>query len=645
MVTWSAMSRMRALCLVLFVHVTAILTQDDDDLDVALLPEGNVKVRDCEPIRFKECQGLGYNYTGMPNMVNIETQVDAQLQYETFKPLIQYRCSSRLRFFLCSVYVPMCTEKVLEPIGPCRPLCESVRRACNPILEQFSYSWPALLDCANFPPENNEHHMCMEGPSSEDEYPEGMEHGVRGPYHSWDTPRYSRPDSPASQRSSCDNLRNPDLYVYINRTARCALRCSENDLFTADDKRFSDVWMAIWTSLCLASTLFTVLTFLVDSQRFRYPERPIIFLSVCYSIYSIAFVVRLIAGRHNVACHLDTPSKATILIQEGLDNTNCAIVFLLLYYFGTASSIWWVVLTLTWFLSAGLKWGHEAIQRHSTYFHLAAWAIPAIHAIVVLVMRVVDADELTAMCYVGNQRQDTLLGFVIVPQLVYLLVGTSFLLAGLVNLFRIRRHVRNDGVKTEKLEILMVRIGIFSVLYTVPATCVVGCYLYEYLNRDKWHEPLSLAQIYRDHDADARIRTAINMPSIEIFMLKIFMSLVVGITSGMWVWSSKTLHSWTKFCGRVSGREVRRPQTTPDRRVKGWGKDRVKEGHVYYPPPESYPAQPVPPHAKHAIPPRPQPVPSPSSFPICNLHVHSTHAGQYVRTDKLSRYKNGETVL
>ena len=331
------------------------------------------------------------------------------------------------------------------------------------------------------------------------------------------------------------------------------------------------------------------------------------------------------------------------MIQEGLENTNCAIVFLLLYYFGTASSIWWVVLTLTWFLSAGLKWGHEAIQRHSTYFHLAAWAIPAIHTIVVLVMRVVDADELTAMCYVGNQRQNTLLGFVIVPQLVYLLVGTSFLLAGLVNLFRIRRHVRNDGVKTEKLEILMVRIGIFSVLYTVPATCVVACQIYEYLNREHWHRPLSLAEIYQD-GTDARIDGAIRTPSIEIFMLKIFMSLVVGITSGMWVWSSKTLHSWTKFCGRLTGGDSGPRMAAPDRRVKGWGKDRVKEGHVYYPPPDSYPVPGA--QAKHVMPHRAPPMASPSSsYPICNLHVHATHAGQYLRTDKLSRYKNGETVL
>jgi len=44
-----------------------------------------------------------------------------------------------------------------------------------------------------------------------------------------------------------------------------------------------------------------------------------------------------------------------------------------------AASIWWpwVVLMLTWFLAAGLKWGPEAIQSNATYFYLVAWAMPA----------------------------------------------------------------------------------------------------------------------------------------------------------------------------------------------------------------------------------------------------------------------------
>lgn len=522
-------------------------------------------VRTCEPIRSTMCKGLGYNVTGMPNLVDHPDQEDAILQLQTFTPLIQYNCSSRLKFFLCSVYVPMCTEKVLTPIGPCRPLCESVRDRCKPVLHEFGYPWPGALNCSKFPLENNHEHMCMEGPDVEQD--RHTVPPVRRPgrteqttastqtfvprIHQQSIPEIKYPDLPKQLSKPCMHLgyRNFMKYTYINRTERCALLCDQNDIFTDDNKYFANVWMAVWAGLCFVSTMFTVLTFVIDSQRFRYPERPIILLAMCYNIYSIAFIVRLIAGRDDIACDTESQSGQNILIQEGLENTDCAIVFLLLYFFGSASSLWWVILTFTWFLAAGLKWSHEAIQIHSSYYHLAAWAIPAIQTIVILVMRDVDADELTGICYVGNQDTSTLMGFVIGPHLIYLILGASFLIAGFVS-----RSVKKSSRPTErapsssssssigatcredKIEALMIRIGIFSVLYTVPAACVIGCLLYEYISRDSWYSSKS--------------RSA---PNTEIFMLKLFMSLVVGITSGIWVWSTKTLVSWRTQYKKVFG--------------------------------------------------------------------------------------------
>ena len=252
-----------------------------------------------------------------------------------------------------------------------------------------------------------------------------------------------------------------------------ALKCDEDLLFNSNEKTFAEIWLAIWSGCCFISAAATVLTFTIDPARFRYPERPIIFLAMCYTIYSTAYIVRLIAGRNVISCDFDGEER--YLILEGLQNTGCAVTFLILYFFGMASSIWWVILTFTWFLAAGLKWGHEAILLQSSYFHLAAWGIPFIKTIVVLVMRVVDADELTGLCFVGNHNLRALTGFVLVPLFTYLVLGTLFLLAGFISLFKIRSVMKSDGTKTDKLERLMVKIGLFSVLYTVPATVVVAC--------------------------------------------------------------------------------------------------------------------------------------------------------------------------
>ncbi|XP_038822603.1 frizzled-1-like [Salvelinus namaycush] len=297
--------------------------------------------------------------------------------------------------------------------------------------------------------------------------------------------------------------------------------------FNEDKLTFAKIWIGIWSVLCCRSTLFTVLTYLVDMQRFSYPERPIIFLSGCYTIVSLAYIAGFLLG-DKVVCNNRFDSDVKTVIQ-GTKKEGCPILFMMLYFFSMASSIWWVILALTWFLSAGMKWGHEAIEANSQYFHLAA---SAIKTVTILAVGQVDGDVLSGVCYVGINSVYALRGFVLAPLLIYLFLGTSFLLAGFVSLFRIRTIMKHDGTKTEKLEKLMVRIGIFSV-YTVPATVVIACYFYEQAFREQWEKSWM-------------------SPDFTVFMIKYLMMLIVGITSGFWIWSSKTLNSWRRFYTRLA---------------------------------------------------------------------------------------------
>lgn len=76
---------------------------------------------------------------------------------------------------------------------------------------------------------------------------------------------------------------------------------------------------------------------------------------------------------------------------------------------------------------------------------------------------------MSGVCYVGIWNVEAMRIFVLLPLVVYLIFGTVFLTTGFVSLFRIRTVMKHEGTKTEKLEKLMIRIGIFSVLYTLPA--------------------------------------------------------------------------------------------------------------------------------------------------------------------------------
>ncbi|XP_048375510.1 frizzled-9 [Sphaerodactylus townsendi] len=506
----------------------------------------------CQPITIPMCQGIGYNLTRMPNLLGHEDQAEAALKLQEFAPLVAYGCHGHLRFFLCSLYAPMCTDQVSSSIPACRPMCEQARQRCAPIMEHFHFGWPDSLDCSRLPTKNDPHALCMEAPENATTAEPHRGQGML-PVAPRARPAAGEGRPGPGAVGACSNA---DKFQYVEKSLSCAPRCSPGvDVYwSREDKDFAFIWMAVWATLCFFSTAFTVLTFLLDPHRFQYPERPIIFLSMCYNVYSVAFIIRSVAGAENIAC--DRENGQLYIIQEGLESTGCTIVFLILYYFGMASSLWWVILTLTWFLAAGKKWGHEAIEAHSSYFHMAAWGIPAMKTIVILTMRKVAGDELTGLCYVGSMDVNALTGFVLIPLSCYLVIGTSFILTGFVALFHIRKIMKTGGTNTEKLEKLMVKIGVFSILYTVPATCVIVCYFYERLNMDYWNlRALEHGCLTDRRGVDCSLGSSV--PTVAIFMLKIFMSLVVGITSGVWVWSSKTLQTWQSLCNRKLGVRTR----------------------------------------------------------------------------------------
>ncbi|XP_023380362.1 frizzled-8 [Pteropus vampyrus] len=393
----------------------------------------------CQEITVPLCKGIGYNYTYMPNQFNHDTQDEAGLEVHQFWPLVEIQCSPDLKFFLCSMYTPICLEDYKKPLPPCRSVCERAKAGCAPLMRQYGFAWPDRMRCDRLPEQGNPDTLCMD-------------------YNRTDLttaapsqPRRLPPPPPGEQPPSGSGHGRPELGAV--------------------------------------------------EQHVRY----------------------------------ETTGPAL-----------CTVVFLLVYFFGMASSIWWVILSLTWFLAAGMKWGNEAIAGYSQYFHLAAWLVPSVKSIAVLALSSVDGDPVAGICYVGNQSLDNLRGFVLAPLVIYLFIGTMFLLAGFVSLFRIRSVIKQQGgpTKTHKLEKLMIRLGLFTVLYTVPAAVVVACLFYEQHNRPRW-EATHNCPCLRDLQPDQARR-----PDYAVFMLKYFMCLVVGITSGVWVWSGKTLESWRALCTR-----------------------------------------------------------------------------------------------
>lgn len=110
----------------------------------------------------------------------------------------------------------------------------------------------------------------------------------------------------------------------------------------------------------------------------------------------------------------------------------------------------------------------------------------------------------------------------------------------------------------------MMRISVFTTFYTLPALCVIVCHVYEYKLSSKWKElAIDRARICQDTNSASSCRLTESIPLKEVFVLKIFMSLVLGISTGIWVWSNKTWNSWIRFCQSTFGRRHRRNFKTP----------------------------------------------------------------------------------
>lgn len=513
----------------------------------------------CQPISIPLCSQLPYNQTILPNLLGHSSQEDAGLEVHQFYPLVQVRCSAQLRFFLCSMYAPVCT--VLEQaIPPCRSLCELARRGCEGLMNKFGFQWPERLRCHNFPVHGTGQ-ICVGQNTSEGGDGEG-DLAPSGPAPAPAQLVTLLPPPPPPQHTqhfSCPlQLQAPPHLQYQLLGSRdCGAPCEPSKpgglmFFGEEELRLGRRWVGGWALLCAASSLLTVLTHMLDRHRFRYPQRPVVFLSACYLVVALAHLVGVLLGERVACVH---GSGGYRLVVQGAQQGACTLLSALLYFFGMASATWWLVLALTWFLSAKMKWGAEALEARTQCFHLLAWGGPALQTGVVLVLDQVDGDPLSGTCYVGLRSVEALRGLVVAPLALYLLVGTCLLLAGLFSLFRIRIVMKHSGggEGTEKLEKLMLRLGVFTLLYTLPASALLVCHVYEQALRPRWELTwhLRMCERFAVPCPSGRNATAVVVPNFTVFMIKYLMTMMVGITSGFWVWSGKTVQTWVGFYRRV----------------------------------------------------------------------------------------------
>ncbi|KAJ8291075.1 hypothetical protein GJAV_G00021090 [Gymnothorax javanicus] len=482
----------------------------------------------CEPIRVPRCPNMPYNMTYFPNMMEHYDQDIAARKMEAFMPLVRVPCSPDVHLFLCQAFFPMCTDPN-KVTWPCRSMCETVHSDCSKVVETFGITWPPELQCDRL----QKCRSLLVNPTSQTTTPKSSPPAKRD-LGFWCPLQLKTPAGQGSSFMGVQDCAPPCAYMY----------------FKAHEVEFAKNFIGVSSIVCLGATLFTFLTFLIDVKRFRYPERPIIFYAVCYCVVSLIYFIGFLLG-NSTACRRASQLGAVDTVVLGSQNKGCTLLFMLLYFFSTAGTVWWVILTITWFLAAGPKWSCEAIEKKAVWFHTAAWGIPGALTVMLLALNKVEGDSISGVCFVGLYDLDALRWFVLAPLGVGVVVGLSLLLAGIVSLNHVRQVIQHDERNQEKLKKFMIRIGVFSGLYLLPLVTLLGCYAYEQHWRSTWEDTW-----VNDHCQEYSIpcshkKNGDDRPDLTLFLVKYLMTLVVGISAVFWVSSKKTCSEWAFFFNRT----------------------------------------------------------------------------------------------
>uniref|UniRef100_A0A674I7F4 Frizzled-6 n=1 Tax=Terrapene triunguis TaxID=2587831 RepID=A0A674I7F4_9SAUR len=450
----------------------------------------------CEPITVSRCTGMTYNMSFFPNMMGHYDQNTAAGQMKVSCPSL-----------FCNIYYP------------CKPLC---RRCARRVLEDCDETAPVTAAVTT------KVHGTQKTPGQ-----------ARRDYGFW-CPRHLQTS-------------NGQGYKFLG-IDQCAPPCP-NMYFKNYELDVAKSFIGIVSIFCLCATLFTFLTFLIDVKRFRYPERPIIYYSVCYSIVSLMYFIGFLLGNRTACNKADEKLEIGETVVLGSQNKACTVLFMVLYFFTMAGTIWWVILTITWFLAAGRKWSCEAIEQKAMWFHAVAWGIPGFLTIMLLAMNKVEGDNISGVCFVGLYDLDASRYFVLLPLCFCVFVGLSLLLAGIISLNHVRQVIQHDGRNQEKLKKFMIRIGVFSGLYLVPLVALLGCYVYEQMYRRIWETTWVFDHCDQYHIPCPYQAKALARPEIFLFLMKYLMTLIVGISPVFWVGSKKTCSEWASFFNRNRKRD------------------------------------------------------------------------------------------
>uniref|UniRef100_A0A1S4G8S5 Putative frizzled receptor 3 n=1 Tax=Anopheles gambiae TaxID=7165 RepID=A0A1S4G8S5_ANOGA len=328
--------------------------------------------------------------------------------------------------------------------------------------------------------------------------------------------------------------RSPCPANYSLEYDRCVPRCGPtiDALYSQRQKELVELWTLVLSAVCFIFTLTSLVSFWAKASKLEYPDRPILFMTLCYNLLGLCYLERTILHsprRLEAAVELmllDAPghhpsaATATHLRSDCTITSQCLAYYILKHYLLLSASTWWLIFGLCWYLSTAKQWSCEALERKSGLFHVLAWVVPFAAPIGALLRGHIQRFELTGFC---NAR-----GFTELPVLLLLLLGTALVSCALAALARLR-HCWNQ--RAPHLGRVFGRVLLFAVCYLLPALSATVCMMLERVDHEL--EPCPAG----GEPGDGCVHRVQPHFSLLPTVLRLALTLLGGGSVGVWLWS------------------------------------------------------------------------------------------------------------
>nr|XP_006633522.1 PREDICTED: smoothened homolog [Lepisosteus oculatus] len=496
------------------------------------------KTSTCEALKYNTCLGspLPYSYTSVILAEDSSSQEEALEKLALWSGLRNApRCWAVIQPLLCAVYMPKCDNGKVEL--PSQSLCQATRSPCA-IVER-ERGWPDFLKCTI------------------DRFPVGCQNEVQ-------KIKFNTSGHCESPLVKTDNPAS-----WYEDVEGCGIQCN-NPLFTDEEHSDMHVYIAVFGSITLFCTFFTLATFVADWKNSnRYPAVILFYVNACFFIGSIGWLAQFMDGaRKEIVCKSDD----TMRLGEptSTETLSCVIIFVIVYYSLMSGVIWFVMLTYAWHTSfKALGTTYQPLTGKTSYFHLITWSIPFVLTVAILAIAQVDGDSVSGICFVGYKNYRYRAGFVLAPIGLVLLIGGYFLIRGVMTLFSIKSN--HPGLLSEKaaskINETMVRLGIFGFLAFGFVFITFGCHFYDFFNQEEWERS------FREYVlCEANVTIAVqtnkpipecaikNRPSLLVEKINLFAMFGTGISMSTWVWTKATVLIWKRTWCRIIGRSDDEPK-------------------------------------------------------------------------------------